>query len=227
MNSTSRTPSGDKRARTRDQLLAAAQELLLTQSAGSLGIRQITSRIGMVHGTFYNYYPDIDALLDDLAALIFAAHAALVARLRAGAADDPAATFALVTRLTLRQAPGYGRLMFDAGLPIDRFITGLRLAMRADVAEGVARGQFTAPDVEIAVSMVCGGMIGFALDLHRNRLPVSAIEPLTETLMLALGAAADTARRLAFAPAEFPPPPSLPLQWRGIALPAQEPHHAG
>ena len=75
---------GDKRARTRDQLLAAAQALLLEQSAASLGIRQITAKAGVVHATFYNYYPTVEALIEDVASLMQASHGLLVARLRAG-----------------------------------------------------------------------------------------------------------------------------------------------
>ncbi|HRD29267.1 MAG TPA: TetR/AcrR family transcriptional regulator [Caulobacter sp.] len=78
MNEPRAARPGDRRARTRDQLLVAAQTLLLDREAGPLGIRRITTAAGLVHGSFYNYYPDLDALLDDLAALMFASHAALV-----------------------------------------------------------------------------------------------------------------------------------------------------
>src|SRR5690606_29551971 len=108
---------------TRDQLLAAAQTLMMDHSAGALGIRQVTTAAGLVHGSFYNYYPDLEALFDDLSRLVVASHAAAVLSAREGAAD-PAQTFARVTRQSLRiiaGSPGYGRLLFDAGLPVDRF----------------------------------------------------------------------------------------------------------
>lgn len=211
---------GDKRARTRDQLLAAAQALLLEQSAASLGIRQITARAGVVHATFYNYYPTVEALIEDVAALMQASHGLLVARLREGT-DDPAELFALTTRQTLRvipTEPAYGRLLFDAGLPVDRFVSGLRATMQADVFDGIKRGVFHAEDRNIAVSMIAGGVLGLALDLHRRALPAKAIEAATAELLASLGLTAKRAQKLATADVAFISPPKLPLGWLALNL---------
>ena len=48
---------GSKRERTRDQLLVSAQSLLMEAGTAALGLRQITTHAGMVHASFYNYYP--------------------------------------------------------------------------------------------------------------------------------------------------------------------------
>jgi len=224
MNQPTALPATDKRARTRDQLLVAAQQLLAEQSAGALGIRQIAVKAGLVHGSFYNYYPDVPALIEDLSALLFASHAALVAGLRSGG-DDLAATFARVTRQTLRLIPegdGYGRLLFDAGLPVDRFVSGLRGAMGADIATGVQRGIFTVGNLDVAISLVAGGILGVAVDLHRGALPASAIEPVTARLLETLGLPAAEARRLAFADITFIAPSPLPLRWQDVPAPFRE-----
>ena len=55
--------SGTKRERTRDQLLISAQALLMEADAAALGLRQITAHAGLVHASFYNYYPDVAALI--------------------------------------------------------------------------------------------------------------------------------------------------------------------
>ncbi len=207
--------AGSKRARTCDQLLVAAQELLMAQNATSLGIRQVTTRAGMVHATFYNYFADIEALLANLSALVFAAHAGLVAPIRA-TVGDPALLFATITRQTLRclaEEPGHGRLLFDSGLPIDRFVAGLRAAMAADVTEGIRQGTFSVPDPEIAVSMVTGALLGLSLDLHRGLLPPSAIEPTTARLLEMLGVASGTAHEIAYRDVAFRKAPALPLRW--------------
>jgi AcrR family transcriptional regulator len=202
----------DKRARTRDQLLTAAQQLLQDQTAGTLGIRQVTDRAGVVHATFYNYYPSIEALVEDLADLIFAAHVALVAPIRA-VTSDPAELFSLITRQSLRCTPLYGRLLFDAGLPIDRFLTRLRQAMRQDLVQGVETGRFERQDVDLALGMTNGAILGVALDIHRGHLPGAAIEPAVERLLRQLGVAAREARDLATAEAAFLQPQPLPLGW--------------
>jgi AcrR family transcriptional regulator len=211
-------PLSDRRARTRDDLLVAAQMLLMTQSAGSLGIRQIATAAGMVHGTFYNYYPDIDALIDDLAGLVFASHAALVLDLRAGA-EDPAVLFARVTRQTLRfvpDSPAFSRLLFDAGLPVDRFLAGLRAAMAGDISAGARQGLFAVPDVEVAVSLTAGAILGVALDLHRGSLPVSAIEPATARLLESLGVTRDRAAELVAEPLPVVLAPVSALRWTAV-----------
>jgi AcrR family transcriptional regulator len=209
------TPFPDRRARTRDQLLAAAQMLLMEQGAGSLGIRQVATAAGLVHGSFYNYYPDMEALFDDLSRLVVASHAAAVAPLRGGLAD-PAWTFARLTRQTLRiivGSPRFGRLIFDAGLPVDRFVAGLRAAMGADIAAGVAQGLFAADDLEIAVSLTAGAILGAALDLHRGVLPAGAIDAAVARLLVSLGVSVGRARVLAGEEIAWPEPPSLPLRW--------------
>lgn len=209
---------GDKRSRTRDQLLVAAQALLMEHSAGSLGVRQIATAAGLVHGSFYNYYPTVEALIDDLAQLVLASHAALVRVIRRDA-NGPAETFALITRQTLRcipDSPGYGRLLFDSGLPIDRFLIGLRLAMRADVAAGAAAGVFKVDDLDLTVSLVIGALLGVSLDLRRGFVPPAAIEAATARMLQQLGLDPAEARRLSLADASFLPAPTLPLKWQTV-----------
>ena len=92
---------GSKRERTRDQLLVSAQSLLMEAGTAALGLRQITTHAGMVHASFYNYYPDVAALIGDLGELLGATHAAAMAT-PGQDGDDPAARFARITRQTLR-----------------------------------------------------------------------------------------------------------------------------
>jgi hypothetical protein len=210
---------GSKRARTRDQLLVAAQALLMTHTAAALGIRQITDHAGMVHATFYNYYQDITALISDLGELLGASHAATMAELMPDLAD-PALRFARITRQTLRMVatePGFGRLIYDVGLPADSLVTELRLRLALDLAEGQQLGHFTLPDLDLAASMVSGAISGLALDLHRGSLPINAIEPATTRLLELLGLDPKTAVALGHEVVAFGPAPALPLRW--LALP--------
>lgn len=210
---------GTKRERTRDQLLVSAQSLLMEGGAVGLGLRQITTHAGMVHASFYNYYPDVAALIGDLGELLGATHAAAIA-MPGEDHDDPAARFARITRQTLRivaEQPEFGRLMFDIGLPSDRLGAELRLRLRMDIEEGVAGGLFTVADVELATSIVAGAITGLALDLHRGALGFAKIDPATAQLLTYLGLDAAEAERLTHAAFDFPPPPELPMRW--LALP--------
>lgn len=209
---------GSKRARTRDQLLVAAQALLLTHTAAALGIRQITDHAGVVHATFYNYYQDIAALIADLGELLGASHAAAMAGTSLDR-DDPALRFARITRQTLRMVatePGFGRLIFDVGLPADSLVSELRLRLALDLDEGRLSGCFHLSDLDLAVSMVSGAISGLALDLHRGTLPVTAIEPATTRLLELLGVEPTVAATLGHEAVSFPPVPALPMRWLSL-----------
>ena len=219
--------SGTKRERTRDQLLVSAQSLLMHEGAGALGLLQITTHAGMVHASFYNYYPDVAALLGDLGELLGATHAAAMAMPSEGV-EDGAARFARITRHTLRivvEQADFGRMMFDIGLPSDRLATELRLRLKMDIEEGVAHGLFTVADVDLATSIVAGAITGLALDLHRGVLGFDKIDPATAQLLKYLGLDAAEAERLAHAAFDFPPPPQLPMRW--LALPTSPQSHTG
>ncbi len=210
---------GSKRARTRDQLLVAAQSLLMTQTAAALGIRQITDHAGVVHATFYNYYQDIAALIADLGELLGASHAVTMAGLTPDLAD-PALRFARITRQTLRMVatePGLGRLIYDVGLPADGLVAELRLRLALDLAEGQELGRFAFADLDLTTSMVSGAISGLALDLHRGTLAITAIEPATTRLLEWLGLDPAAAAALGHEAVAFGPAPALPLRW--LALP--------
>lgn len=218
---------GTKRERTRDQLLVSAQSLLMSDGVAALGLRQITNHAGMVHASFYNYYPDVAALLGDLGELLGATHAAAMA-MPDEDHDDPAARFTRITRQTLRivaKQSEFGRLMFDIGLPSDRLGAELRLRLKMDIGEGVAAGLFTVVDVDLATSIVAGAITGLALDLHRGALAFDQIDPATAHLLEYLGLDAAEAERLAHAAVDFPPPPELPMRW--LALPTSPQSRAG
>ncbi|MBY0421481.1 MAG: TetR family transcriptional regulator, partial [Parvularculaceae bacterium] len=89
-----------KRARTRDDLLAAAQALLLERRAGAIAIADIAARAGVSHGTFYNYFESFDALLDAIGELAAATHG-LCVRSAVANAEGAAEIFAIKSRQTL------------------------------------------------------------------------------------------------------------------------------
>ena len=200
----------------------------MTQTAAALGIRQITNNAGVVHATFYNYYQDIAALIDDLGELLGASHAATMAGLNPDLAD-PAVRFARITRQTLRMVatePSLGRLIYDVGLPGDSLVAELRLRLALDLAEGQQLGRFAFADLDLTTSMMSGAISGLALDLHRGTLAITAIEPATIRLLEWLGLDPAAAAELGHEAVAFGPATALPLRWLALPparLPAGEP----
>lgn len=215
---------GSKRDRTRDQILAAAQTLLLDDNAAGLGISAVAARAGVVHGTFYNYFDGLPALLTEIEKLVTASHAAAIAPVIVGV-DDPAVRFARITRMVLgivAARPEIGRLMFDSGLPTDGLGQGMRARLEGDIKEGVARKIFRAGNAALTTSIVAGAISGLAVDLYRETLARNAIDDAVAALLSFLGVPPAPAKNLSSEKINFPPLPALPLGWLSLA-PAKKP----
>jgi hypothetical protein len=111
--------------------------------------------------------------------------------------------------------PEVGRLIFDSGLPIDRFATGLRGHLHHDLQLGIAQGDFSVSDFDIASTVYTGTMLGTCLDLHRGQLSADALPDIVGHLLRVLGVSARKAQRLVAAPQEF-------VQWALFPLSAIE-----
>lgn len=208
-------PLRTKRERTRNRLLGATQELLKTRSAGSLSIRDISQQAQVSHPTFYNYFESVEDLLENFALLFLFTHAQYVGATVAGRVDI-GEVFSVSTRQTLRlvaDTPLYGHYLFDCGIRIDHFVTGIREQLRLDLSQGVASGRFVIPQMNLTVAEISGCLLGVALGLHRGDLDHDAIEPATEHLLCAIGVGAREAAALARVEMASVPTPPLPLQW--------------
>lgn len=202
-----------KRDRTRNTLLVALQETLLRSPSGQVSVPQVIARAGLSQGTFYNYFGSLDGALDGVGELLLAEHTRLVDEVTADIAD-PVEIFARTTRQTLALAgagDGYGTLLFDCGLPIDRFLGGLYQRMHRDVTRGASAGCFHVTDVDVALTLAAGGVLGAALDMHRGRLPSTAVESVTGSLLCGLGVDERTAQHIASVPFEILTARPLPL----------------
>jgi AcrR family transcriptional regulator len=212
-------PAGTgKRGRTLDALLAALQTLLLERGADAFSISDISERAGVAQGTFYNYASSIDELVEELATLL-SASLAFLGRLVPSSEIDPVAAFAFKTRRTLGisvRAPDYGRLLFDSGLPVDRLLADLRRDLEADIRIGAASGVFKTANPALSASMVAGCILGAGLDLHRGKLPKSAIEAATAEMLVMLGLQRTAAQQASAIRIRFETPAPLPLQWLAL-----------
>ena len=208
---TTATPT--KKARTRAALLVALQELLLDPLGGSVSVPQVVRRAGAAQGTFYNYFDSVPDAIDSVGALLLAEHTRVLEFVTAGAADE-AEIVARSARQTLMLAadrPDVGRLLFDSGLPVDRFAGGLRTHLHRDLTRGVDAGVFCVNDFQVAATVHAGTMLGACLDLYRGRLSVAAIPEIVEYLLRALGVSKARAQRLVKAPQQF-------VGWRPLPL---------
>ena len=212
---TTATPT--KRARTRDALLVALQELLLDPDIAAISVPLVVGRAGAAQGTFYNYFESLPEAIDAVGGLILAEHTRVLAVVTSGAADtaEIVARSARQMLMLFVHRPEVGRLIFDSDLPVDRFATGLRGHLHHDLQLGIAQGDFSVSNFDVASTVYTGTMLGTCLDLHRGQLSADAIPDILGHLLRALGVSARKAQRLVAAPQEF-------VQWAPFPLPAIE-----
>lgn len=211
------TAAPTKRERTRDALLVALQELLLDPDASTVSVPLVVGRAGAAQGTFYNYFDSLSEAIDAVGALLLTEHIRVLRVVTSGAADaaEIVARSARQTLMLFVHRPEVGRLVFDSGLPVDRFAAGLRGHLHDDLRMGIDRGDFSVADFAIAETVYTGTMIGACLDLHRGQLRADAVPEVAGYLLRALGVNARKAQRLIGASQEF-------VQWAAFPLSAIE-----
>lgn len=207
------TAAPTKRERTRDGLLVAVQELLLDPDVSTISVPLVVGRAGTAQGTFYNYFDSLPEAIDAVGALLLAEHTRVLQVVTSGAADaaEIVARSARQTLMLFVHRSEVGRLVFDSGLPVDRFVGGLRAHLHHDLRLGIARGDFSVADFDIASTVYTGTMLGACLDLHRGHLPADAVGEVAGYLLRTLGVNARKAQRLISAPQEFIGWASFPL----------------
>lgn len=147
-----------RRVRTRTALLHAGQRLFAARSVDGVSIDDIVGAADVAKGSFYNHFPDKDALAQTLADEARRQVEALAARMGEGVAD-PAERVARALCGFMREAverPEGSRLasrLFQGAaipdLPMDR-------GVRADIQAGIGAGRFSGVPLEAGVLMAVG-----------------------------------------------------------------------
>lgn len=150
-----------KKERTRSQLLEAAARLIGDRGVDATTVNDIVTEAAVAPGTFYNYFPDLDSLLADMAATLketIAAHTAYRSRAR-----DPASRLAQVLRAHLSRArsdAGWARLVVRfSAVPSLNVRVALMHGLEDDIIDGIGKGQFSAEADEAALDLVIGALL--------------------------------------------------------------------
>ncbi|HRD27949.1 MAG TPA: helix-turn-helix domain-containing protein [Caulobacter sp.] len=147
-----------RRARTRAALLQAGQALFAAQSVDAVSIDEIVLAADVAKGSFYNHFPDKEALAREIAVQVRAEVEAQV-DLANRTVTDPALRMAraqaVVIRFALREsepARAMTRLFAGATLPDAPMNRGVR----ADIEAGLKAGCFHGLTVEAGVLLAMG-----------------------------------------------------------------------
>ncbi len=195
-----RTRGHKKRARTRQQLIVAAADVI-AERGEAFSVTDVVERAGVSNGTFYNYFEDRDDLVDQLVA-------ELVADFTAGAdavvaTDDPVLRFALISAMLLGQATrssavAHALLRLDV-IQRSELDTALFGHLRRDLVDGVEAGGFTGSADAATIDVIAGALLMAARRLVAagpdEDYQVSVIARLLQTLGVARRRAQTTATR--------------------------------
>lgn len=147
-----------RRVRTRAALLRAGGALFAERAVDGVSIDEIVAAADVAKGSFYNHFPDKDALARALADQARASVEATVAEVGAEV-DDPAERVARAVCAFARHAaehPDIVRMMLQlfrgAAIPDAPMNAGVR----ADLRAGLAAGRFEGLSLEVAVLMAVG-----------------------------------------------------------------------
>ena len=188
-----------RKQRTRAALIAAAQSFI---AAGKLNVPvlEITQAADVGMGSFYNHFDSKDELFDAALTEVLDVHGALLDDLTASL-DDPAEAFARSFRLTgrlFRSRPQESKVLLASGLSLLNSDRGVAPRARRDVKAGIEAGRFEVGDLNLAMAVVGGALLGLGQLLHDepDRDDASAADAVTEHVLKLLGMPADEASRI-------------------------------
>jgi len=160
---------------TRRALLDATIALLSSRSMDALTVDEIANRADVAKGTFYNYFPDKNALERELSGYVRARIRTEVSRTNEGVGDPAeriARAFCCVLHFGLgapQQAVAMMRLFPHATDPA----APINFGVRRDAAEGMTQGRIVAASEDAVVAFVMGVFtagLNRALDLPAGRV---------------------------------------------------------
>lgn len=208
-----RGPNLKKRERTRSRLLIATQQLLLEQPAESITIHQITDCAEVALGTFYNYFESksevMDACMDVLLASI--SHS-LTSQLEK--ADTPTNAIAISIDgigQQLLASPELGYLVFESGLPLNRFIKQIEQMTGKYITQGITDGLFHSSPTRVIISLVGGAVSNVIQDVYRSQLPMPALNECIFEILRSLGIDEDMANQASYPDIEVNQPVEIPV----------------
>jgi AcrR family transcriptional regulator len=164
------TRSERRKQRTRAALIGAAQKFIATGQL-NVPVLEITQAADVGMGSFYNHFESKEQLFEAAITEVLDAHGALLDEYTASL-DDPAEIFATSFRLTgrlFRGRPRESQVLLANGIALLTSDRGLAPRARRDIAAAVATGRFTVEDIDLALAVAGGALLGLG-NLLRSQL---------------------------------------------------------
>jgi AcrR family transcriptional regulator len=194
-------PSG-RAERTREALIRAGRKLFAEQPVDAVAIDDIVRAADVAKGSFYNHFPDKDALVRSVTGEIRAGVERSVGRANEGV-EDPARRVARAFCIYIRYAvddPVRAAVLVRVYSGLTAMDAPLNQGLVEDVSTGLSAGRFTVATVETGVLLIMG--VGSVSLMRTIQSPVLSMAiPLAQQmgalLLRGLGVASAEAEALA------------------------------
>ena len=156
--------AAERRERMRLRLLSAAIRISAEKGPAAMTIDDVVAGAEVARGSFYKYFPTVDALVRDVATQI-ANELILMAEPVVVDFDDPAERVSCGIRLVARTAidhPVVAAFLVRLGWPDVREPGILLDFVRRDLSAGIRQRRFARMPITLALSIVNGAVLGAA-----------------------------------------------------------------
>ncbi|MCD2198250.1 TetR/AcrR family transcriptional regulator; helix-turn-helix transcriptional regulator [Actinomycetospora endophytica] len=160
-----------KKRLTRRRLIDAGRDLITVRGVGGIRIQELTERADVGLGSFYNYFPSKEDLVEAVVAESLAELAAATIPAEWDH-EDPAEVAAAAFLRFIRLAsddPTFASLVVNLSNSETLFGVAVQPYARATLERGVEMGRFRLASMDVALSASIGGAFGLIRELLDGR----------------------------------------------------------
>jgi AcrR family transcriptional regulator len=175
----------ERRARTRALILEAGASLLAERPPEAITVDAVADAAGVAKGTFYYHFQSIDDWAAAVGSKLGESFDELLTPARLEF-RNPIKRLSFAFAQFLERATSdadWARLVIQSSQSVGEFRLGVRVNLRADIAEAIAQGRVSVREPELAADLVIGIWLqvvrGF---LERGSRPESTSQALDATL---------------------------------------------
>jgi len=214
--------AAERRERMRLRLLSTAIRISAEKGPAAMTIDDVIVGAEVSRGSFYKYFPTVDALVREVATQI-ANELILMAEPVVFGFDDPAERVSCGIRLVSRTAidhPAVAAFIVRLGWPDVRGPGVLLDFVRRDLSVGIRQRRFARMPVTLALNIVNGAVLGAAHCMLAPDCERDFAEQSAAAALRALGVDADEAKQISTRRLRAVVPPATGLFAETIALAA-------
>ncbi len=209
--------AADKRRRTRSGILMASFRLIGEERGDFQRVEDFCTAAGISRGTFYNYFPSVEALYETLANELSrdfdsAVHGIIEAM--SSAAERTAAAVRYYMQAAIAN-PRWGWAMVHTSLGSDVFGPEVSARAKSTIQEGIDSGEFSIKSAELGKALLLGAGLAGILDIVRGRVGPDYPREMARHTLMGLGVGTEVADRLVRARL----PPISPIVDDGVTSP--------